>query len=119
MAPPDWPTLCQLTSVPNWDLEGGRIISRDLWWAAKLFYIQMVDLEETCWLWPFVSPCGDGSINFIWTYGFRKLNIEITDGLWQLSEKDVCWGRVVDGVLPEEAPRKVNAFYVKCGRDKR
>lgn len=109
---PNWPYLCQLTSVPNWDLENGRVITRDLWWTAKLFFGRIVT-EESNWLLPFVSPCGNGTIFFSWNYGFRKLNIEVTDGLWDCSEYDCFWSHSVDGLLPEEAFSKVKAFYKK------
>ena len=114
---PDWRYLCQLTSVPNWDLENGRVITRDLWWTAKLFYGRIAT-EESCWLLPFVSPCGDGSIHFSWVYGCRKFNLEITDGLWYTSEKDGCWMQS-DGLLPHEALKKIQSFYMKCLVDKR
>jgi hypothetical protein len=109
---PNWQRLCQETSVPNWDLENGHPVSKDLWWTAKLFYDRIVT-EECNWLLPFVSPCGDGSIHFSWVYGYRKFNLEITDGLWYTSEKDVFWRHSADGLLPEETFKKVQAFYRK------
>ncbi len=116
MTRPDWQHLCQLTALPNWDLEKGLPISRDLWWTAKLLYGRVIT-PETEWLLPFVSPSGDGSICFTWVYDQHRLNLGIRDGLWDYSGKDPgIRYRYYDpaGCLPEEAEEQVRKFYRKC-----
>ncbi len=115
---PNWQKLCQTTALPDWDLEKGLPVSRDLWWIAKLFYDRVL-AEESCWLLPFVSPSGEGSICFSWYYGYRKFTLEITDGLWECREKDDgVWRQPIEGILPDEAAEKIRIFYSKCLRDK-
>lgn len=117
-APPNWRYLCQISALPNWDLDNGRPVSRDLWWTAKLFYDRVVT-EDTCWLLPFVSPGADGNVYFNWYYGHRKLGIEITGGLWDCFEKDGAFRmHSVDGLLESEAVLRVQRFYKDCLRDK-
>jgi hypothetical protein len=113
---PNWQRLCSDTAINNWDCDKGCAISRDLWWTAKLFYGKVVT-KESCWLTPFVSP-GSASVHFSWNYGYRRLNLEITEGLWFISEKDGSWHQT-DDLLPEEALAKIQAFYRKCLIDKR
>lgn len=113
MENPNWQRLCADTSYDDWDCERGHAISSDLWWTARLFYDRAVS-EESSWIKPFVSPCGDGSIHFSWVYGYRRFSIEITDGLWYCSEKDGSWRQSVDGHLPDEIYDRLQAFYKKC-----
>ena len=114
---PNWQRLCTDTVLDNWDCDGSIAVSRDLWWTAKLFYGQVLT-EESCWLTPFVSP-GNASIHFSWAYGYRKMDLEITETLWYLSEKDDgCWVHS-DALLSQEALAEIQEFYRKCLLDKR
>lgn len=111
---PNWKHLCESTAQLDWDCERGLAITTDLWWKARLFYDRVYN--ESPWLQPFVSPGGDGHIYFSWNYGFRKLNVEITDGLWHFSEKDGSWHHRED-MLEHEVFERVEKFYAKCVRD--
>ncbi len=116
MTKPNWQHLCQLTALPNWDLDNARPIPRDLWWTAKLAYDRIVTPERE-WLLPFVSPSCDGTVFFSWVYDEYRLNLEITEGLWDYSGKEPgirYHYHDPAGCLPGEAEEQVRKFYRKC-----
>jgi hypothetical protein len=79
--------LSAMTSVGNWDDEGGAAIPAQRWDKAREFCIRAAasfrGLPQ-----PSVSPCGDGDIHITWTRADRRrFVLEIgADGLtWSLT----------------------------------
>lgn len=84
--------LALLTSVPNWDLENGRVIPQALWDMAELFYNEAREVP-LIWEEGFISPCGDGGIHMTWNGDGRRFSIELSEDGWSRSYKNKVGGR--------------------------
>ena len=73
--------LQQMTREPNWDLDGGRVVSAALWQQARSIYAELAPIAE-----PHVSACGDGTVHFGWIRANgARLNLEIEEGMWYIA----------------------------------
>lgn len=79
--------LSRLTQQPNWDLEGGEVISEAQWQIAERFYAKVKVAQGNQWKAPYVSPCGDGSIHMTWVLPKRRLNLEIQGDVFYVATR--------------------------------